>query len=105
MRHKKITKENILERVHNVLKNLPSAYVFTMDYRKSQGLGNVNIGQTKTELAIRVFDTDLEDWTKQPAVCFYTFEDSDGTIWWSSMFADFERKINALCESKNKIGD
>lgn len=101
MRYKKITKANILSRVNAVLETLPENYVFVIDYRKSLGPGNVNIGQTKTELNIKVFDTDLEDWTHQPNVYHCTFEDSDGTTWWNSQFADFERKIERLWEAKN----
>ena len=101
MRRKNITKANILSRVNAVLETLPENYVFVIDYRKSLGPGNVNVGQTKTELNIKVFDTDLEDWVRQPNVFWQTFEDSDGTIWWNSQFADFERAIERLREAKN----
>ena len=101
MRRKNITKENILSRVNAVLETLPENYVFAINYRKSLGPGNVNIGKTKTELKVYVFDTDLEDWTHQPSVYRRTFEDSDGTTQWNDQFADFEREMKYYRERKN----
>lgn len=100
MRYKKLTSENILNSVNEVMLTLPKNYVYCLDFRKSQGPGNVNIGQTKTELKIKIFDTDLEDWTHQPCVYSRTFEDSDGTTWWGSQFADFKREIKYYIERK-----
>lgn len=96
MRYKKITKGNILEKVNGVLKTLPKSYVYTIDYRKSLGPGNVNIGGTKTELNIKVYDTDLENWTRQPNVYARTFEDSDGDILWAAVFSQFEDEMEGL---------
>lgn len=79
---------------------LPESYVFVIDYRKSLGAGNVNIGGTKTELKIKIFDTDLDDWTHQPSVYQRTFEDSDGLIWWSSQFYAFEQEMKYYRERK-----
>lgn len=93
---------NILTKVNEVLDKLNKRYVFVIDFRRSKGAGNVNIGGTKTELIYKVFDTELEDWTHQPNVLHGTFEDSDGTIWWLDIYNHLKHDVEVLNE---KAGD
>ena len=94
----KLTQDNILKKVHEVLGQLHPRYVVCIDYRRSKGAGNVNIGITKCELIYRVFDSELEDWTHQPGVIHGTFEDSDGTIWWPNFYNQLKHDVEVLNE-------
>jgi hypothetical protein len=97
-RRKVINQATIPGLVYKELEQLPPRYVYVMDFRKSLGPGNVNIGGTKFELIIKVFDTDKENWTHQPGVYERTFEDSDGTTWWGNQYADFLTDMKYLKE-------
>ena len=95
----KLTQDNLLKKVHEILDTLHPRYVVCIDYRRSKGRGNVNIGITKCELIYRVFDSELENWTKQPAVIYGTFEDSDGTIWWPNQYSSLKHSVEVLNET------
>ena len=98
----KLTQDNILKKVHEVLDQLHPRYVVCIDYRRSKGAGNVNIGGTKCELKYRVFDTELDDWTHQPAVIYGEFEDSDYTTWWPERYASLKHDVEVLNEKAQK---
>ena len=85
-RLRKIDQTTICKLVYTELDKLPDHYVVCMDMRRSKGLANVNVGGTKFELRIKVFDSDVEDWTHVPNVGSFTFEDSDGTNWWTEKY-------------------
>lgn len=97
-RRKKIDQSTIYKLVYAELDKLPSRYVVCMDLRRSKGGANVNIGGTKFELRVKIFDSGVDDWTHAPNVASFTFEDSDGIFWWSETYAFFVRKVAELCE-------
>ena len=101
-KHKQINQDTICKLVYAELDKLPNHYVVCMDMRRSKGLANVNVGGTKFELRIRVFDSDIEDWTHAPNVGSFTFEDSDGTIWWPEQYQAFVKHINKLSRNSRK---
>ena len=92
----KLDQTNILQRVSAELDKLSPRYVVCINYRRSKGKANVNIGITKCELIYRVFDSEKEDWTHQPPVISGTFEDSDGTSWWWELFASLKNDVEVL---------
>jgi len=92
----KLTQDNILKKVHEALDQLNPRYVVVIDYRRSKGKGNVNIGITKCELRYKVYDTELDDWTHQSAIIYGTFEDSDGTDWWLEMYNNLKYSVEVL---------
>lgn len=94
---------NILMKVNEVLDKLNKRYVFVIDFRRSKGSGNVNIGGTKTELIYKVFDTELEDWTHQPNILQGTFEDSDGTTWWPYRYDSLKHDVEVLNEKAENL--
>ena len=95
-RRLKLDQTNILQRVSAELDKLSPRYVVCINYRRSKGKANVNIGITKCELIYRVFDSEKEDWTHQPPVISGTFEDSDGTSWWWELFASLKNDVEVL---------
>ena len=101
MRKEHVDKSNILTKVNRELSKLPSSYVVCLDCKESKGKANVNIGGTKFQLKIHVFDSDLEDWTHQPSVLFKEFDDSDGTVWWNDSFQSLKNSIEQLIMIKN----
>ena len=102
-RRNNLTPGNILTKVNEVLDKLNKRYVVTINYRRSKGPGNVNIGGTKTELIYWVFDTELEDWTHQPSIVHGTFEDSDGTIWWPDTYNHLKHDVEVLNEKAGNL--
>ena len=97
-RRKKIDQSTIYKLVYTELDKLPERYVVCIDLRRSKGVANVNIGGTKFELRVKIFDSGVDDWTKAPNVGSFTFEDSDGIMWWSEIYTAFVRKVAELCE-------
>ena len=95
---KKIDQTTICKLVYTELDKLPERYVFVMDLRRSKGVANVNIGGTKFQLQVKIFDSAVEDWTHAPNIGEFTFEDSDGIFWWSEIYAFFVQKVAELCE-------
>lgn len=85
-RRRKIDQTTICKLVYTELDKLPDHYVVCMDMRRSKGIANVNIGGTKFELRIKVFDSSVDDWTHAPNVGSFTFEDSDGTYRWPKIY-------------------
>ena len=73
-----------------------------MDMRRSRGAANVNIGGTKFELRVIIFDSDVEDWTHAPGVGSFTFEDSDGIFWWPDFYSAFVKRIKELLKNARK---
>lgn len=98
----KINQDTICKLVYAELNNLPKQYVVAMDIRRSRGVANVNIGGTKFELRVKIFDTDVEDWTLAPNVGSFTFEDSDGIIWWPDIYSAFVKRIKELLNNARK---
>lgn len=98
----KLDQNNILKKVSELLDKLDPRYVVTIDYRRSKGAANVNIGITKCELSYKVFDSGLDDWTHQPAVIYGTFEDSDYTTWWPELYNQLTNDVNILNEKAKK---
>ena len=94
----KLTQDNILKKVHEVLDQLDPRYVVVIDYRRSKGKANVNIGITKCELRYKVYDSELDDWTHQPAIIYGTFEDSDYTVWWPELYNNLKHSVEVLNE-------
>lgn len=92
----KLDQTNILKVVSAELDKLSPRYVVCINYRRSKGKANVNIGITKCELIYRVFDSEKEDWTHQPSVISGTFEDSDGTSWWWELLASIKKDVEIL---------
>lgn len=74
-----------------------------IDYRRSKGAANVNIGITKCELKYRVFDSGLDDWTHQPAVIYGEFEDSDGIGWWPELYNHLKHDVEVLNEKAGSL--
>lgn len=101
-KYKKINQDTICKLVYAELDKLPDHYVVCMDMRRSKGLANVNIGGTKFELKIRIFDSSVDDWTHVPNVGSFTFEDSDGIIWWPESYHAFVEHINKLSRNATK---
>lgn len=101
-KYKKINQDTICKLVYAELDKLPKQYVVAMDMRRSRGAANVNIGGTKFELRVKIFDTDVEDWTHAPNVGSFTFEDSDGIIWWPGIYSTFVKRIKELLENARK---
>ena len=97
-RRKKIDQSTICKLVYTELDKLPERYVVVMDLRRSKGVANVNIGGTKFQLRVKIFDSGVDDWTHAPNVGEFEFEDSDGIFWWSETYAFFVRKVAELCE-------
>lgn len=97
-RRKKIDQTTICKLVYAELDKLPKRYVIVMDLRRSKGVANVNIGETKFELIVKIFDSGVDDWTHAPVVATFDFEDSDGTFWWSETYTVLVRKVAELCE-------
>jgi hypothetical protein len=97
-RRKKIDQSTIYKLVYTELDKLPERYVVCMDLRRSKGAANVNIGGTKFELRVKIFDSGVDDWTHAPNVASFTFEDSDGIFWWSETYAALVLKVVELCE-------
>lgn len=98
-----LTQNNILEKVQKVLDGLNPRYVVCINYRRSKGKANVNIGITKCELIYRVFDSEKEDWTHQPPVISGTFEDSDGTSWWRELYNQLKHDVEVLNEKAGPL--
>ena len=96
---KKINQDTICKLVYAELDKLPKQYVVAMDMRRSRGAANVNIGGTKFELRVKIFDSDVEDWTHAPIVSSFTFEDSDGIICWSDIYSTFVKRIEELLKN------
>ena len=92
-RYKKIDQTTICKLVYKELDRLPNRYVVVMEMLRSRGVANVNIGGTKFELNVKIFDSDVENWTHAPNVGSFTFEDSEGTIWWSGIYSAFVKRI------------
>ena len=101
-KYKKINQDTICKLVYAELAKLPKQYVVAIDMRRSRGPANVNIGGTKFELRVKIFDSDVEDWTHAPNVCSFTFEDSDGIIWWPEMYSAFVKRIKELLKNARK---
>ena len=101
-RYKKIDQTTICKLVYAELDRLPNRYVVCMDLRRSKGVANVNIGGTKFELRIKIFDSGVDDWTKAPNVGSFTFEDSDGIMWWPEIYSAFVKCIKELLKDTRK---
>lgn len=101
-RYKKIDQTTICKLVYKELDRLPNRYVVVMEMLRSRGVANVNCGGTKFELNVKIFDSDVENWTHAPNVGSFTFEDSDGTIWWSGIYSAFVKRIEELLNSERK---
>jgi len=97
-RPKRIDQTTICKLVYQELDKLPSRYVVCMDLRRSKGVANVNVGGTKFELRVKIFDSGVDDWTKAPNVGSFTFEDSDGIIWWPDDYRALANHVKILCE-------
>lgn len=97
-RPKRIDQTTICKLVYRELDKLPSRYVVCMDLRRSKGVANVNIGRTKFELNVKIFDSGVDDWRYAPNVGSFTFEDSDGIIWWAHDYQTLVNRIKTLCE-------
>ena len=95
-RNIKLDQSNILQKVSAELDKLSPRYVVCINYRRSKGKANVNIGITKCELIYRVFDSEKEDWTHQQAVIWGTCEDSDGTSWWMELYSQLKHDVEVL---------
>jgi len=101
-KHKKINQDTICKLVYTELNKLPERYVVVLNMRRSKGVANVNIGGTKFELCVKIFDSDVEDWTHAPNVGSFTFEDSDGITWWSEYYQAFVKRIDELSRNTRK---
>lgn len=97
-RPKRIDQTTICKLVYQELDKLPSRYVVCMDLRRSKGVANVSVGGTKFNLQVRIFDSGIDDWTKAPNVGFFTFEDSDGIMWWPDHYNKLINHVKILCE-------
>lgn len=97
-RPKRIDQTTICKLVYKELDKLPSRYVVCMDLRRSKGVANVNVGGTKFELRVKIFDSGVDDWTKAPNVASFTFEDSDGIMWWPDDYRALVNRVKILCE-------
>lgn len=97
-RRKKIDQTTICKLVYAELDRLPKRYVTCMVMRRSKGVANVNVGGTKFELRVRIYDSGVDDWTQAPNVGSFTFEDSDGIMWWSEDFSALVKQVDNLCE-------
>ena len=73
---KEITPDNALSRVSKLLDKLPDKYVVCIDCRRSKGKADLNRGQTKFELIVRVYDSELHNWKHQPPVLHISLKDS-----------------------------
>jgi hypothetical protein len=102
-RKTKLTRDNILKKVYELLDQLDKRYVVCIDYRRSKGAANVNIGITKCELIYRVFDAGLDDWAHQPAVIYGRFEDSDYTDWWWDNYNHLKHDVEVLNEKAKSL--
>lgn len=101
-RNKKIDQTTICKLVYAELDRLPNRYVVVMEMRRSRGAANVNIGGTKFELNIKIFNSDVKDWTHAPNVGSFTFEDSDGVFWWPDIYSAFVKHIKELLKNARK---
>lgn len=101
-KYKKINQDTICKLVYAELDKLPKQYVVAIDMRRSRGAANVNIGGTKFELLVIIFDSNVEDWTHAPNVGSFTFEDSDGIIGWPEIYSAFMKRIKELLENAKK---
>lgn len=101
-KYKKINQDTICKLVYTELDKLPEQYVVTIKMRRSRGSANVNVGGTKFELCVKIYDSDIEDWTHAPNVGSFTFEDSDGIIWWPEAYHAFVEHINKLSRNTRK---
>lgn len=97
-RPKRIDQTTICRLVYQELNKLPSRYVVCMDLRHSKGAANVNVGGTKFELRVKIFDSGVDDWTKAPNICSFTFEDSDGIMWWPEHYRALVNRVKILCD-------
>ncbi len=97
-RPKRIDQTTICKLVYQELDKLPSRYVVFMDLRRSKGVANVNVGCTQFELRVKIFDSGVDDWTKAPNVGSFTFEDSDGIMWWPDIYRALVNHVKILCE-------
>lgn len=101
-KHKKIDQTTICKLAYAELDKLPNRYVVVMEMRRSRGVANVNIGGTKFELNIKIFDSDVKDWRHAPNVGSFTFEDSDGIFWWPDIYSAFVKRIKELLKNPRK---
>lgn len=101
-KYKKINQDTICKLIYAELDKLPKQYVVVMDMRRSRGAANVNIGMTKFELRVKIFDSDVEDWKHAPSVGSFTFEDSDGIFWWPDIYSAFVKRIKELLKNARK---
>jgi hypothetical protein len=98
-RRKKIDQTTICKLVYAELDKLPERYVVVMNMRRSRGVANVNLGGTKFELRVKIFDSGVEDWTHAPNVGDFDFEDSDGIFWWPEIYTALVKKVAEFCEN------
>ncbi len=92
----RITQSTIHSKVSKVLEQLPINFVVCINYKRSKGMANVNIGGTKTELVYNVYDSNLDNWTHQKPILSGTFEDSDGISRWAEKYYKFKKNVEEL---------
>ena len=102
MRRVKINQKSILKLVNDTLHKLPPRYVTALNCKESRGKANVNVGQTKYELDVYIWDSEVPDWTKAPCILHQQYEDSDGVLWWEGVFAALCQTVNNLIEKETK---
>lgn len=76
-RKKIITRENVVGSVFKELEKLPGKYVYTVRIFKSMGNAELNSGGRKLLLTVHIFDTEQENWQKQPYIGKFEFDDME----------------------------
>ena len=85
------TQKKCMTKITELALSLPKGYFYTIRVNGSlDRRRRVNVGGTYFDLDFYIWDLDGKK------VCKYTFEDSDGTLWWDEVYNQIKKKIADL---------